>query len=542
MRKVLFAAFCLCISFNLTAQCLEGDCQNGLGTLQLENGSKYVGDFKKGLPNGRGTIYLANGNRYNGDWAAGVREGMGVYTLVSGDVYTGAFKQNRFNGQGTMTFSSGDKYTGNWENDRPNGQGIYVFKNNDRYEGNFKNGSFDGKGAIIYASGDKYIGEWRQNKRHGKGKLVQSDGTVVEGTWNNGIMAAVGSNQNNTNTNESKPNRDCNSVFCNDGTGFFLYADGSRWEGTFNNGIPEGEGTCFYANGDKYVGKFSKHAPHGAGKMYYQNGRNLAAIWEYGRPIGELTQVDTKTKVKIDENPDVKIWAVVVGVGRYNSMPVLKFSDDDAYHFYAFLKSPEGGALPDNQVKVLVDDDASRVNVLQTMRSTLLQADENDVVIFYFSGHGLEGSFLPFDYDGMNNKLYHSEIKSILEQSKARHKICVADACHSGSLLAAKTPVNDQLRTFYRAFEESEGGTALIMSSKSTEYSLEDHGLRSGIFSHFLIKGLKGQADFDGNHIVTVKETFDYLYRNVREYTSNAQTPTISGKFDNNMPVSIVRN
>jgi uncharacterized caspase-like protein len=65
--------------------------------------------------------------------------------------------------------------------------------------------------------------------------------------------------------------------------------------------------------------------------------------------------------------------------------------------------------------------------------------------------------------------------------------------------------------------------------------------LRSGIFSHYLVRGLKGDADIDNNKIVTIREVFDYVYKNVRSYTSNAQTPTISGKYDMNMPVGVIR-
>ena len=85
------------------------------------------------------------------------------------------------------------------------------------------------------------------------------------------------------------------------------------------------------------------------------------------------------------------------------------------------------------------------------------------------------------------------------------------------------------------------GGTALLMSSKGEEYSLEDGGLRSGIFSHFLVKGLKGEADTSGDKIVSVRELFNFVYKQVRLYTGNVQTPTLTGQFDDNMPVAAVR-
>ncbi|MEM1220310.1 MAG: caspase family protein, partial [Bacteroidota bacterium] len=145
------------------------------------------------------------------------------------------------------------------------------------------------------------------------------------------------------------------------------------------------------------------------------------------------------------------------------------------------------------------------------------------------------------DYDGYNRRIAHEEITEIMKESKARHKLVIADACHSGSLLAAKVPVQDALTKYYDAFANSEGGIALMMSSKREEYSLEDAGLRSGVFSYFLIEGLKGKADYNGNKILTIEELFDYVYNRVRGYTANAQTPTLSGSFDRSMPVGVIR-
>ncbi|MEM9930022.1 MAG: caspase family protein, partial [Bacteroidota bacterium] len=182
-----------------------------------------------------------------------------------------------------------------------------------------------------------------------------------------------------------------------------------------------------------------------------------------------------------------------------------------------------------------------REGVLNAMRSTFLRADENDMIIFYFSGHGLKGAFLPVDYDGYANRLEHDEIRDLLQQSKAKHKLVLADACHAGSLLASRAPTYVQIQDFYNALNESTGGTALLLSSKGEEYSLEDRGLRSGIFSHFLIRGLKGEANANADNIVSVRELFNFVHHRVRRYTGNVQTPTLTGNFDDNMPVAVIR-
>ncbi|MBK9338521.1 MAG: caspase family protein [Lewinellaceae bacterium] len=191
-----------------------------------------------------------------------------------------------------------------------------------------------------------------------------------------------------------------------------------------------------------------------------------------------------------------------------------------------------------------MDESATRENILNTMRQYFLKADANDVVLFFFSGHGLEGCFLPVDFDGFNNKLRHEEIKQVLLQSKAKHKLCIADACHSGTLnygLAAKGPAPVSLNKYYQAFEDSSGGVALLMSSKGEELSLEDHGLRQGVFTYYLLRGMRGAANANDDNIVTIRELYTYVHAKVREYTSNVQNPVLSGLYDDNMPVAFQR-
>jgi uncharacterized caspase-like protein len=81
----------------------------------------------------------------------------------------------------------------------------------------------------------------------------------------------------------------------------------------------------------------------------------------------------------------------------------------------------------------------------------------------------------------------------------------------------------------------------LLLSSKGEEISLEDGGLRSGIFSHFLIRGMQGEADANRDKLVSIQELFEFVHREVRQYTGNIQTPTLSGTFDELMPVSVIR-
>ena len=77
------------------------------------------------------------------------------------------------------------------------------------------------------------------------------------------------------------------------------------------------------------------------------------------------------------------------------------------------------------------------------------------------------------------------------------------------------------------------------MSSKADELSLEDHGLRQGVFTYYILRGMKGAADTNNDYIVT--ELHKYVYAKVREYTAGVQTPVLTGNYDIDMPVSLRR-
>lgn len=363
---------------------------------------------------------------------------------------------------------------------------------------------------------------------------------------------------------------------CEDGEGKFIYKDKSIYEGTFVNKKANGFGICTYSNGNYYKGEWENHTFHGKGILTYNNGKTYSGIWEKGhlstqlkpaeiyfttqsRSIKAVPQRPSKPKnipkmtsrtagtyfksaksTEVDENP-TKIWAVVIGVASYNHMPSLNYTDDDAYKMYAFLRSPEGGGIPDEQIKVLVDEGATRKNIMKNMTMLFENADSNDVILFYFSGHGLQNAFLPMDFDGHLNKIKHSEIKEIFRNSKAKYKLCIADACHAGGLSKAKDVNLSGSSYYYEAFKGARGGTAFMLSSKAEEISIENAGLRQGIFTHFLIKGLKGNADEDKNKLVTISEVYEYVRVNVKFYTSNYQNPVLYGDYDDKMPISVIR-
>ena len=393
-------------------------------------------------------------------------------------------------------------------------------------------------------------------------------------------------------------NSQCVEGDCNNGSGTFLFQkSGIRYTGAFQNGKPQGVGQAVYPDGKHYEGLWALGAFQGQGTMYLSDGTEIAGMWDKGMfkgqpitphdhrptPQGSIAYTPTQGVIPIVQSNTRKLsttassqpvkpivtssfpsskpaaayilpvekkipqfWAISVGIAAYTGIKKLNYTDDDAYRMYAFWKSVEGGSLDDIHAKVLVDESATRDNILSTMRELYAQAGPDDMILLYFSGHGVEGAFLPYDYDGDNIKVMHSEVKEILEQSPAKYKLCIADACHSGSLLASRdgTKKKTASEKYYSALLETKPGTALFMSSLSDEESLESTPLRQGVFSHYLLRGLKGEADADKNGIVTIRELFEYVQRNVVKFASDNgryQTPVIQGDYDSKMPVAVAR-
>lgn len=539
-----FLTFILNTGFS---QCTDGNCVNGTGTFIFPSGGKYVGRFENSRLNGTGTFYYTNGNVYTGEWKNSIREGIGKLEMPTGDVYTGNFKANKFWGNGTYRFPSGDYYNGDWFNDKAKGKGRYIFASGEEYYGDFDYGKFNGFGIYIYSNKDSYEGYWIENKRHGEGKLVSSQGAIQYGTWENDILVKkteITSSENVVRkTQTGNINRNCLTNNCQSGLGYYIYKDGSKWEGEFKNGKPDGSGTCFYANGNKYEGFWTNNVPNGDGMMFLNNGEVYGGRWENGILVRK-EEINTDYDLeKSKPEPDLKIniWAMIIGIGAYDHMSVLKYTDDDAYQVYAFLRSPEGGMLAKEQIKLLIDENATVEGIREGLDFLVTNADENDVILIYFAGHGMKGAFVPYDFDGYENLVSHEEILRSLSGSAAKHKVLIADACHSGSLIAQRSPFSSNLEEYYQDFEKTQGGTALILSSKENENSLEFSGMRQGVFSYYLLEGLNGKADFDNSGIVDITELFEFVNINVRKYTQNNQNPILSGDYDPKMPLGVVR-
>ena len=150
----------------LYQECVEGDCQNGKGTMIYYSTQKYVGEFKNGQRHGQGTLYLplqremsgrwdndaiiegsatlSDGTRYIGGWKFGYRHGKGKLIYSDGRVYVGKFHDGQKHGQGTMKYPDGRIYVGDYWKGQRTGVGTMTYPNGQKLTGQFLDGEYMG--------------------------------------------------------------------------------------------------------------------------------------------------------------------------------------------------------------------------------------------------------------------------------------------------------------------------------------------------------------------------------------------------------------
>lgn len=243
------------------------------------------------------------------------------------------------------------------------------------------------------------------------------------------------------------------------------------------------------------------------------------------------------------------VYALLVGISKYGdpNIPQLQFANKDAEIFADFLKSKAGGSVPKENIRLLTDSNASIAAVHMAIKWLVRTCKKDDLVFFYFSGHGDLESISMYNnaylmcyntmlesYVGMSLSVsYLNQIANTLSAQTQAKVVLITDACHSGKL-ADRDNVNALVGQQLLNATENE---IRIASSQADQLSNEkvDWGGGRGIFSYYLVNGLKGLADESKDGIVTMGEIRDYLKGSmgndpVLKQENKVQTPVFKGK------------
>ena len=223
------------------------------------------------------------------------------------------------------------------------------------------------------------------------------------------------------------------------------------------------------------------------------------------------------------------IYVLSVGISDYRYISDLQKTENDAREFSELYMTHT------KNVTTLLGSQATRENILSSLRSCFAKAGADDIVVFFFSGHGDKGGLCAYDTKGRSTLVRYAEVQKAIGSCKAANKQLFIDACYSGGLRDGKKTARPA--TTARPPLSDTQGIMLFLSSRTGETSQENRWADNGFFTQYLIKGLKGAADTDSDRIITAKEIFTYVSAKVSERTRKKQNPVMWGKFNDNMHI-----
>ena len=214
-----------------------------------------------------------------------------------------------------------------------------------------------------------------------------------------------------------------------------------------------------------------------------------------------------------------QVFVLAVGISDYPGIRNdLRLPTNDATAFIDLYKKNSTSTT-----KLLLNEEATYIAITNAAKSLYKNAGPEDIVVFYFSGHGQPSGFNAYD-----KTLDYGTIKDIFANCQAKHKMIFADACFSGKLRDVKEKSTSSTKDI---------DVMLFLSSRHNETSIERPQMENGFFTACLLKCLKGGADIDRNRIITAKELYQEVSRGVKTLSNDQQHPVMWGNFDHDMTI-----
>ncbi len=283
-------------------------------------------------------------------------------------------------------------------------------------------------------------------------------------------------------------------------------------------------------------------------------GPNRVTVTAYNEKGGPVTERADIPRRVMEAKKESRLYILSVGTDAY-SRNRLQYAVKDAR---AMVKEFERGGrstglFAEVSAKLLVD--ATKKGIQDEVTAITKAAGPDDVVILYFSGHGMSVrdrsgerlfAYIPADFPWRGDDVtvlrrFGVEgdwIAERIREGNAQKVVLIFDCCQSGDMQAALAGARSVGASNEEMLERLAVGTGIFLmaSSAGSEVSRENPDIGHGLFTHVLLQGLRSRplADYDKDGVVTVKElstfvdmTFDRELRRImgKEYL---QTPVVN--------------
>ena len=217
-----------------------------------------------------------------------------------------------------------------------------------------------------------------------------------------------------------------------------------------------------------------------------------------------------------------RVFAVMVGISDYGGRGDLPYTADDALKLAESLR--RDGVLNPASV-TLVDADATVAGVKNAIQRVGAMAGPNDIFLFFYSGHGSQraGTVSATEPDGKtetivmrDGQISDAEMAQLFAGIDARMSLIVLDSCFSGG--------------FGRNVVSRPGVVGLFSSEEDLTSQVAGKFEAGGYLSHFLRTGLSGEANLDGDDLITAGELTTYLRRKFASDVQDVASETMDGQ------------
>jgi hypothetical protein len=286
---------------------------------------------------------------------------------------------------------------------------------------------------------------------------------------------------------------------------------------------------------------------HNGARVANQPGADAAAEYTF-----DLTLIPGENELRavaigqagVESNPDTvrvtyeapspakpSLHVLSVGVSRYRGPNWnLAFARADAQAIAKFFTERGQKLFAAVSASSLVDDQATRANILQALTTIADRARPEDVVLLYFAGHGMsvEQTYFLLPYDMQDESSLDSDVRKFglsdrvlvdaLRKIKALKKVLVLDACGAAAATAleilARGPAAERAALEMLARAE---GIFIIAASTPQQEAIEIPELGHGVLTYAILSGLGVGSDAVGRDVVTMHQLLAYISLKVPE-------------------------
>ncbi|MCG8418686.1 MAG: caspase family protein [Proteobacteria bacterium] len=201
-------------------------------------------------------------------------------------------------------------------------------------------------------------------------------------------------------------------------------------------------------------------------------------------------------------------FALIIGANDGGTDRVkLHYAHSDARSMARVVRELGGVAATD--IELLLDPDSRQINTrfaaIQRKLSKTRRQHQRIELLVYYSGHSDEQGLL------LSGKRYsYPDLRQQLRRMPADVKIAILDSCASGAFTRTKGGIK---RPAFVIDESSKvRGHAFLSSSSADEAAQESDRIEASFFTHYLVSGLRGAADSNGDNRVTLSEAYQFAF------------------------------